>query len=218
MGGCVSLSLSPNSGADGGAPLAHVISLNGDLLEFPVPVTVSEVLEKQQNNPPKSDRCFLCNSDRLNFDEFISPLKKEYQLQAGQIYFMLHESKLHYKLSATDMAALAVKASVALQTTFATSSSSASASALSCCSPRRKNNKKARISPIMLDIQQQEVDYSENDHISPSKIGGFSGNGVSRSGSMRKLQRLSSKRAKLAVRSFRLKLSTIYEGTVLQSH
>ncbi|CAH2036671.1 unnamed protein product [Thlaspi arvense] len=39
--------------------------------------------------------------------------------------------------------------------------------------------------------------------------------GYNRSGSVRNLRRYTSKRAKLAVRSFRLKLSTIYEGSVV---
>lgn len=39
--------------------------------------------------------------------------------------------------------------------------------------------------------------------------------GMRRSGSVRKLQRYASRRAKLAVRSFKLRLTTIYEGTIL---
>lgn len=45
--------------------------------------------------------------------------------------------------------------------------------------------------------------------------GGTTPLGISRTGSVRRLQRLTSKRAKMAVRSFRLKLTTIYEGTIL---
>lgn len=207
MGSCVS-SFSPTTGGDAGrATSAHVISINGDLLEFPGSITVSEALQKQSKN----ESCFICNSDRLNFDEYISELKAEYQLQAGQIYFMLPKTKLHYKLSASDMAALAVKASVALQKTSVKSSKTFSL---------RRKNKKSRISPVIIDFQQQEEDYSENGYISQDKFSNqkTSGLGVSRSGSVRKFQRLSSRRAKLAVRSFRLKLSTIYEGSVLQAH
>ncbi|GAA0157885.1 hypothetical protein LIER_15049 [Lithospermum erythrorhizon] len=205
MGGCVSLSLSQkNYGDVGVVSSAHVISLNGELLEFPAFSTVSDVLESQQLEP-KSESCFLCNSDMLNFDEFISPLDINYQLQAGQIYFMLHESKLHYKLSASDMAALAVKASLALQKTVNNSS-------------RIRKSKKARISPIILDIQKQGEDYSENGYSFQNKNQKSYGLGVSRSGSVKKFQRLSSRKAKLAVKSFKLKLSTIHEGTVLLSH
>lgn len=212
MGICVSLS-SNNEGDRGCESSAHVISLNGDLVQIPVPVTVSEVLEQQQQSEP----CFLCNSERLNFDELISSLKAEYQLQAGEIYFMMPENKLNFKLSASDMASLAVKASRAVQTTEAASS----AASWSSCSPRRKN-RKTRISPIILGLQNQEQEYSENEYILQKRIGGNSsfnnqknsGLGVSRAGSVRKMQRPSSRKAKLAARSFRLKLSTIYEGSV----
>ncbi|KAG9134226.1 hypothetical protein Leryth_019174 [Lithospermum erythrorhizon] len=212
MGSCVSLS--QNNDIDiGGVPSAHVISLNGDLLEFPGLSTVSEILQNQE-----SESSFLCNSDRLNFNEYISSLNPNYQLQAGQIYFILPQSKLHNKLSASDMAALAVKASLALQKDLAKSSSGR-------CSHKRKN-RKTRISPVILDLQNQEHDYSENEYILQNKIGGCGGVsnqknnvlGVSRTGSVKKMQRVSSRRAKLGVRSFRLKLSTIDEGTTLQCH
>ena len=135
-----------------------------------------------------------------------------HSLEANQIYFVLPVSKLQQRLTASDMAALAVKASVAIQ---------------NASTKDGYRRKKARISPVLLvNRSASSENYSKiNDGfqynsnmnkplVFDAKTVGVAGAGkLSRAGSVRKLQRFTSKRAKLAVRSFRLRLSTIHEGT-----
>lgn len=86
---------------------AKLISDDGRLQEYPYPVKVSYVLQK---NPA----CFICNSDEMDFDDVISAVSDDEELQPGQLYFALPLSQLKHRLQAEDMAALAVKASSAL--------------------------------------------------------------------------------------------------------
>ncbi|KAF9602867.1 hypothetical protein IFM89_031813 [Coptis chinensis] len=185
MGSCFSTSSVP-------LLTAKVITLNGSLLEYSVSVTVSQVLKSET-----TQSCFLCNSDRLYYNEFIQALNPSEELQMGQIYFILSTTRLQYRLTAQDMAALAVKASSAI----AKSSKKGS---------RRRT--KTRISPVVMEVNQR-VNEERFDGVKrfDQKLGV---SGISRSGSVRKLQRSASKRAKMAIRSFRLRLSTIHEGTV----
>lgn len=219
MGSCLSSSVKSPA-----APTAKVISVNGNLLEYPAPILVSQVLSHAQASSSSSDD-FLCNSDGLYYDQPIPALDSEDQLHANYIYFVLPASKLESPLSASDMAALAVKASLALQ---------------KADGHRRK---KARISPLLFVNQNQQSlhrddfrvdnqhpqpqpqDYVYDSDITigrptkkkppPSPSSSSSSFGISRSASVKRFQRFTSRRAKLAVRSFRLRLSTIYEGTVL---
>ncbi|CAN4093792.1 unnamed protein product [Withania somnifera] len=197
MGACFS---SPSAIIEQKQQLAYVISLSGELRQYSVPINVSQVLV--QSDPAS----FICSSDRLYFDDFIPSLDSEYQLLPGQIYFLLPASKLQYRLSASDMAALAVKASTALQDLNRNN--------------RRKSSKKmskkstSRISPMLLQVEEDDHD-NESRNYRQSNNNTRVGLGVSmRSASVRKLQRISSRRAKMAVRSFR-KLMTIQEGSVL---
>ncbi|KAG8377179.1 hypothetical protein BUALT_Bualt08G0001200 [Buddleja alternifolia] len=183
-------------------PSANVVSLTGELRQYPLPVTVSQVLQSETTASSSPDSFFICNSDRLYFDHYIPSLDAQEELESGQIYFLLPISKLHYRLAASDMAALAVKASVALQKINAS----------------RRNRKAARISPVLLSEDPQSSDHNHQVQIKTSSPSASAtrGLGVSRSGSVRrKLTRYSSRRAKLAVRSFRIKLNTIHEGSVL---
>ncbi|XP_043712412.1 uncharacterized protein LOC122661148 [Telopea speciosissima] len=192
MGPCFSTNATDDSP---NLSMAKVISANGNLREYPIPVTVSQVLEIETSS------CFLCNSDSLLFDDYIPAFDSSEELQACRIYFVLPTSRLQYRLTAPDMAALAVKASTALSQ-----------------SSRKKVgwNKKTRISPVLeLSNNQGGFDGYYEYHgfktsTDKSRIG------VSRSGSsIRKLQKYSSKRTKkFGVRSFRMRLSTIYEGSV----
>ncbi|KAA8547292.1 hypothetical protein F0562_003844 [Nyssa sinensis] len=86
---------------------AKLILHDGRLQEFSYPVKVSYVL---QRNPA----CFICNSDEMDFDDVVSAISDDEELQPGQIYFALPLSRLRYPLQAEEMAALAVKASSAL--------------------------------------------------------------------------------------------------------
>ncbi|KAI3777065.1 hypothetical protein L1987_46859 [Smallanthus sonchifolius] len=86
---------------------AKLISQDGRLHEFSYPVKVSYVL---QNNPST----FICNSDEMEFDDVVSAISDEEELQLGHLYFALPLSRLKQPLQPEDMAALAVKASSAL--------------------------------------------------------------------------------------------------------
>ncbi|KAL3830568.1 hypothetical protein ACJIZ3_019370 [Penstemon smallii] len=197
MGACLS-----SKSTDNTKPCAYVVSSDGQLRQYPIPITVSQVLQFETSSP---DSFFLCNSDRLYFDDFIPSLKPDEQLQSAQIYFVLSTAKLQYRLAASDMAALAVKASVALEQ----------------INRRGGRNRKARISPVLVAEEDPQSNFQVNQNKSSNGNGNGNsksssvGLGVSRSGSVRKLSRYSSRRAKLAVRSFRMKLNTIYEGSVL---
>ncbi|KAF2591223.1 hypothetical protein F2Q70_00041379 [Brassica cretica] len=86
---------------------AKLILQDGRMMEFTTPVKVGYALQK---NPT----CFICNSDDMDFDDVVSAISTEEELQLGQIYFALPLSSLHQSLKAEDMASLAVKASSAL--------------------------------------------------------------------------------------------------------
>nr|GLL48511.1 uncharacterized protein LOC109164580 [Ipomoea trifida] len=198
---------------------ANVISSTGELRQFSIPVKVSQVLFSETTTTTSAlDHAssaappfFMCNSDRLYFDDYIPPLDPEDELEAGQIYFLLPTNKLQYRLSASDMAALAVKASVALQTINRRRRSSRS---------KKIGTSKSRISPVIFHQsdhgQLQQYDSHSGETISNINKGASSGLGVPMSSRpARKLKRYSSQRAKMAVRSFRLRLMTIHEGSVL---
>ncbi|KAE8704819.1 hypothetical protein F3Y22_tig00110437pilonHSYRG00060 [Hibiscus syriacus] len=86
---------------------AKLILQDGRLQEFPYPVKASYVI---QTNPT----CFICNSDEMDFDDVVSAIEEDEELQPGQLYFALPLSFLKHRLRAEEMAALAVKASSAL--------------------------------------------------------------------------------------------------------
>ncbi|KAJ4962517.1 hypothetical protein NE237_022456 [Protea cynaroides] len=177
---------------------AKVISVNGNLCEYPIPITVSQVLAIETSS------CFLCDSDRLFFDDYIPALDSSEELEADQIYFILPTSRLQYRLAANDMAALAVRASTALSQSLKKNG-------------RRKN--KIRISPVLelnnnLKLRKEGFDGYAYDGFKTSMD--KSRIGVSRSGSIRKLQKSASRRSKFAIRSFRMRLGTIYEGSAVE--
>lgn len=214
MGICVSFNRRDTSSS----PTAKIVTVNGDLREYNVPVLASQVLEAESaaassSSSSRPSSYFLCDSDSLYYDDFIPAIESEELLQADQICFVLPISKRQNRLTASDMAALAVKASVAIQNSVGKES--------------RRRNKKVRISPIMLLTQSNDSSVAGvNGKASEStvrmgkpllnKTAPFkTSSGYNRSGSVRNLRRYTSKRAKLAVRSFRLKLSTIYEGSAV---
>lgn len=86
---------------------AKLILEDGRLQEFSHPVKASYLL---QNDPT----IFICNSDEVDFGNVVCAVNAEEELQLGQLYFALPLSHLKHKLKAEEMAALAVKASSAL--------------------------------------------------------------------------------------------------------
>ena len=188
MGACMS---SAGDSIHKSTNFAFVISTRGELRQYPTPIFVSEVLQFEKPS------FFVCNSDSLYQDQDIPCLDSEDELDAGQIYFILPKTMLARRLSASDMASLAVKASLALD------SNSNSISHV-----KKKKNNKARISPmVLMETSQINVVVEEEENKQNYKNAGLR---VSKSRSIRKMPR--SKRARLAARSFRLKLSTIYEN------
>ncbi|KAJ7967025.1 HTH-type transcriptional regulator, partial [Quillaja saponaria] len=158
MGCCLS-----SAGIQSETPLslaAKIISLNGTLRQYPIPVTVAQVLQAETEfmEPPSSSSSssssssLICNSDSLYYDSYVLSLDSEHQLQANQIYFVLPSSKFQHRLTASDMAALAVKASVALQNAHG---------------PRRN---KARISPLLFVHQSITSNYEDEPSTSASAI------------------------------------------------
>ncbi|RID75220.1 hypothetical protein BRARA_B02275 [Brassica rapa] len=212
MGLCVSVGRSDCDSS----PTAKIVTVNGDLREYNVPVLASQVLEAESSSSSSSSSrtssYFLCNSDSLYYDDFIPAIESEEFLQADQIYFVLPISKRQYRLTASDMAALAVKASVAIE---------------KAAGKKNRRRKSGRISPVMMLNQPNQrsvaVNRSANETMmaqkgkvlnktTPFKTANTSG--YSRSGSVRRFKRYASVGAKkLAARSIK-RLSTIYEGTV----
>ncbi|PIA52450.1 hypothetical protein AQUCO_01000373v1 [Aquilegia coerulea] len=86
---------------------AKLILCDGTLQEFSYPVKVSYLLTKFPN-------CFICNSDEMEFDDYVLAINEDEEIQVGHLYFALPLSKLRHPLQAEDLAALAVKASLAL--------------------------------------------------------------------------------------------------------
>lgn len=198
MGGCFSILISPdmNDNKLSATSTANIITITGEFRQFVTPISVSQVLDQIESSPSES---FICNSDNLYYDENIPALNSDQELLSGEIYFVLPNSKLQYPLTASEMAALAIKASAALSS---------------------NKTRRSRISPVLsIEVDEKVNENSVSEGIVRTKKKSGSDKqydiGISRSGSIRKLQRYSSQRVKLAARSFRLKLNTIYEGSVL---
>ncbi|KVI02647.1 uncharacterized protein LOC112513648 [Cynara cardunculus var. scolymus] len=86
---------------------AKLILPDGSLQEFSSTVKVSDVLRHHPS-------AFICNSDEMDFDDVVSAIKGDDELQPGQLYFALPLARLKHPLQPEEMAALAVKASGAL--------------------------------------------------------------------------------------------------------
>ncbi|OMO92186.1 hypothetical protein COLO4_17792 [Corchorus olitorius] len=87
---------------------AKLILQDGRLQEFPNPIKVSKILERNPN-------CFICSSDDMDFDTILSAIDEEDQLQLGELYFALPLSWLNSPLGTEEMGALAIRASQALK-------------------------------------------------------------------------------------------------------
>ncbi|KAI4366242.1 hypothetical protein MLD38_022140 [Melastoma candidum] len=179
-----------------GARTVKVITVSGDLREFRAPVTAAQVLRSGSSSSSSSSSVpsgFVCDSDRLYYDEFIQALDLEEELVGGQIYFVLPRSRLQQPLTASEMAGLAVKASLALQKADEKGGT------------RRRRRRKTRISPALhVNSEEFKVARAGEDVQANVKM-------VSRG---RLGRRCPSRRLRNAVQSFRIRLSTIHEGVV----
>lgn len=82
-------------------------AVDGKLQEFRTPIQAKQITS---NNP----NCFLCSSETMSVGACLSRAADEEELQPGQIYFLLPESRAHEPLSLPDLCSLAIKASSAL--------------------------------------------------------------------------------------------------------
>ncbi|KAK9109572.1 hypothetical protein Sjap_017632 [Stephania japonica] len=199
MGSCFSSDQYESSSSIGSIETAKVISVSGSLREYPNYVTVSQALEAEQPTS-SSTTAFLCNSDNLYYDEFAQPLDSDEYLEVGQIYFVLPKARLQRRLAASDMAALAVKASAALSGALNKSGGKGLFG----------RNRKMKILPV-LEVKERVGGEDELEKRYDEKMMAMR---RSRSGSVKKLKRSASRRAKFVYSSFKVRLSTIHEGTV----
>ncbi|XP_051126463.1 uncharacterized protein LOC127248248 [Andrographis paniculata] len=194
MGGCFSSQTDCSTSSNHQKQCANLVTLAGELRQYPIPATVSQVLDYEGCSP---DSFFVCSSDGLDFDDFIPSLDLDAELEPAQIYFLLPASKLKHRLVASDMAALVVKADIALN----------------AANSSRRRTSKARISPVLVNVEDQSSNQPITVNVEKASKGSTAGN--SRSRSTRKLHRFASRRSKLARLSFKMRLTTINEGTVL---
>ncbi|KAI3946082.1 hypothetical protein MKX01_024840 [Papaver californicum] len=112
---------------------AKLIHQDGQLQEFSYPVRVSYVLQKYPS-------CFICNSDEMDFGNYVSAIHGDEELQLGHLYFVLPLSRLKQPIQAQDLAALTVMASSALMKTSSTSNRKHSAPLVFSITNQMKNN------------------------------------------------------------------------------
>ncbi|XP_042400788.1 uncharacterized protein LOC121990785 [Zingiber officinale] len=149
MGSCISSSSSSAAAADGGSEhhryslTAKVITADGFLLEYPAETKVRDALSGQ-----RISNSFICSSDELYCNAKIPALTAADSLRPGHLYFLLPLSKLQYPLSGSDMAALAVRASVAL-----------SAYASGSSKPPRKGAR--RVMPVAAEVAGKRAALNE---------------------------------------------------------
>ncbi|XP_074586271.1 uncharacterized protein LOC141841966 [Curcuma longa] len=148
MGSCFSSS-SATAAADGGSEhhryslTAKVITTDGSLLEYPAESKVRDALSGQ-----RISNSFICSSDELYCNAKIRALSAADPLLPGHLYFLLPLSKLDYPLSGSDMAALAVRASVAL-------------SAYASGSGGRRGKGARRVMPVAAELAGQRAALNE---------------------------------------------------------
>ncbi|KAK8937010.1 hypothetical protein KSP39_PZI011782 [Platanthera zijinensis] len=84
-----------------------VVTRGGYLQEYTTRVTAAEVAG--------NGGAALCSSDKIFFDAFPPAIPEEEELEAGQLYFLFEAGELRRRVTGADMAALALRASRALQ-------------------------------------------------------------------------------------------------------
>ncbi|PON54092.1 hypothetical protein PanWU01x14_198220 [Parasponia andersonii] len=82
-------------------------AVDGGLQEYRTPIQASQITSKHPN-------WFLCSSETMSVGACISRASDEEELQPGQIYFLLPDSRAQKTLSLPDLCSLAIKASSAL--------------------------------------------------------------------------------------------------------
>jgi len=113
--------------------------------EFTEHVKVEEILRDRPG-------FFVCHADSMRFDEYLSPLSAKQELQLENLYFLLPLTRLRHPLPASDMAALAVEASAAMEQS------------------RRRYKKLGlrrgcKITPSVITMEQEVADIDHLDHL-----------------------------------------------------
>lgn len=185
MGSCVSLDNVAGCGASTQVQTTKVVAPSGQLRQYSYRITAAEALVEPLT--------FLCSSDLLFVDEPIPAHPRDHLLHLGQVYFALPDTMLGQTLTVDDMKVLAWRASGAM------------AEAERAMAESRKRKKKvARGALLFLDEAIVEVETRKP--APAAKV-------TRKARSMRRLQRSASRKARLAVRSFKMRLSTIHEET-----
>ncbi|KAI3769814.1 hypothetical protein L6452_00927 [Arctium lappa] len=113
MGICASVHYTRNQGklsiSNGSPSTAKVInSGDGRLQEFRQPIRASNVISDHSN------AFFLCNCETMFVNCHVPHVADDEELQPGQIYFLMPNSKSNKPLSLQELCSLAIKASSAL--------------------------------------------------------------------------------------------------------
>ncbi|XP_050233494.1 uncharacterized protein LOC126681981 [Mercurialis annua] len=87
---------------------AKLILEHGRLQEFSSPVRVSHILRRNPN-------FFICNANDLAFNDHVLAINEDEELELGHLYFELPLNWLDSPITAQEIAALAVKASLAIK-------------------------------------------------------------------------------------------------------
>ncbi|XP_020187309.1 uncharacterized protein [Aegilops tauschii subsp. strangulata] len=93
------------------ASTAMVLLPTGELREYPRPATAGQALE---DSVAGDASWFLCDADEMGFEGPVAAVAVAEELRPGQIYFVLPAEARRNGLQREDLAALAVRASVAL--------------------------------------------------------------------------------------------------------
>lgn len=116
------------------------------LLAFAKSLLTLLLLASSASSSSLTSSFFLCIDDFLSYDEFIPELNSKALLYPNHLYFLLPRSMLQNRLTSSDMAALAVKASVAL---------------LNESKKNGHRSKRVRISPVLAQSEKY-VDNGKN--------------------------------------------------------
>lgn len=134
---------------------ALVLLPDGDLREYPRPVTAARVLDDaSSSSAAASGDWILCDADRMGFEGPVTAVPAAEPLRAGQIYFVLPAAAAGRRgLSREEVAALAVRASAALSRSAATAAASGSAG-------RRR---RGAVAPLVFAPPEEEQDEEVNE-------------------------------------------------------
>ncbi|XP_057837492.1 uncharacterized protein LOC131047709 [Cryptomeria japonica] len=177
MGICLSSQVSDST--------VKLVMEDGRLKEFADPVKVEEILRERQG-------FFVCHSDSMAFDQYLTPLNAQDVLQLDELYFVLPEIKLKYPLPASEMAAMAIKALSALERSS------------------YKSQSRFRVMPLEKNVMDthQNHRFLSTDRMEEFCVVGYD------STSVKKYKRSASKGSMASRKAWKTRLTTVPEGFV----